>query len=84
MMSTLGHLDTSTKSLSPLSTLLNHANLGTLQRPQHNRLQTNKNDCQKAPSRPFNLQLFAQPLSICLYQILLYRDYTTFPTLPSL
>ena len=27
-----------------------------------------------------NLQFFAQTLSICLYQILLYRDYTTFPT----
>ena len=38
---------------------------------------------QKAPSRPFNFQLFAQPLSICLYQILLYQDYTTFPTWPS-
>ena len=40
----------------------------------------NEGDCQKAPSWPFNLQLFAQPLSICLYQILLYGDYTTFPT----
>ena len=39
--------------------------------------------CQKAPSWPFNLQLFAEPLSICLYQILFYRDYTTFPTWPS-
>ena len=37
----------------------------------------------KAPSWPFNLQLFAQPLSIFLYQILLHRDYITFPTWPS-
>ena len=35
---------------------------------------SNQKDCQKADSRPFNLQFFAQPLSICLYQILLYRD----------
>ena len=32
---------------------------------------------------PFSLQLFAQPFSICLYQIPLYRDYTTFSTRPS-
>ena len=38
---------------------------------------------QKAPSRPFNLQFFTQSLSICLYQILLHRDQTTFPTWPS-
>ena len=45
--------------------------------------QTNRKDCQRAPSWPFKLQLFAQPFSICLYQILLYRDYTTFPKWPS-